>query len=62
MELMYKDLCFVIRGIVVWVIGKIGDYVYVEEFEKVFEKEQDEEVKLEIEKGIELLKVLGMIK
>ncbi len=35
---------------------------YAEELEKALEKEKDEEAKLEIEKGIELLKASGMTK
>ncbi|MGW8262784.1 HEAT repeat domain-containing protein, partial [Bacillus sp. LR--39] len=61
-ELMHKDPRPVIRGTAAWAIGKIGDPAYAEELEKALEKEKDEEVKLEIEKGIDLLKASGMTK
>lgn len=54
-ELMHKDPRPVIRGTAAWAIGKIGDDQQLPELEKALERENDEEAKEEIVKGIELL-------
>ncbi|MFJ5963986.1 tRNA epoxyqueuosine(34) reductase QueG [Bacillus sp. NPDC093026] len=54
-ELMHKDPRPVIRGTAAWAIGKIGDQKQLPELEKALDRENDEEVKQEIIKGIELL-------
>lgn len=55
-KLMHEDPRPIIRGTAAWAIGKIGDQSVLFELEKALEKEQDEEVKNEIVKGIEMLK------
>ncbi|OLP63358.1 Epoxyqueuosine reductase [Bacillus pumilus] len=54
-ELMHKDPRPVIRGTAAWAIGKIGDREQLSELEKALERESDEEVKQEVEKGIQFL-------
>lgn len=57
-ELMHHDPRPVIRGTAAWAIGKIagaGGIEVAEELYKAFEKEQDEEVKEEINKGLAFL-------
>ncbi len=55
MDLMIKDSRPVIRGTAAWAIGKIGDQSAHEFLISSKEKEQDEEVLKEIEKGIKFL-------
>lgn len=54
--LMHKDPRPVIRGTAAWALGKIGDKSVLEDLEKAMEREQDEEARIEIEKGICMLK------
>ncbi|MDQ0232383.1 tRNA epoxyqueuosine(34) reductase QueG [Metabacillus malikii] len=54
--LMKQDPRPVIRGTAAWAIGKIGGEDVEKELLNAFEKETDEEVKLEIEKGLKLIK------
>lgn len=55
-EIMYKDERPVMRGTAAWAIGKIGGYDAEQALLKAREKETDEEVLKEIEKGLTLLK------
>ncbi|PAD67982.1 tRNA epoxyqueuosine(34) reductase QueG [Bacillus sp. 7586-K] len=54
-QLMHKDPRPVIRGTAAWAIGKIGGEDVAEELHKAYEKENDEEVKAEIKKGLAFL-------
>lgn len=54
-DLMHKDPRPVIRGTAAWAIGKIGDVELLPELEKAIERENDEEAKQEIVKGMDLL-------
>ncbi|WP_394185701.1 tRNA epoxyqueuosine(34) reductase QueG [Metabacillus halosaccharovorans] len=54
-QVMHKDPRPVIRGTAAWTIGKIGDITMEPELRKALEKEQDDEVKQEIEKGLSFL-------
>ncbi|SER11311.1 tRNA epoxyqueuosine(34) reductase QueG [Piscibacillus halophilus] len=54
-ELMHKDPRPVIRGTAAWAIGKIGRQDAYEMIEKAMEKESDEDVLFEMEKGLEFL-------
>lgn len=54
-KVMHKDTRPVIRGTAAWAIGKIGERSAEPELRKAYEKEQDEEVKEEIQKGLALL-------
>ncbi len=54
-QVMHKDSRPVIRGTAAWAIGKIGDRRMEPELRKALEKEQDDEVKNEIEKGLSFL-------
>ncbi|MGN7941400.1 tRNA epoxyqueuosine(34) reductase QueG [Metabacillus sp. 22489] len=54
-QLMHKDPRPVIRGTAAWAIGKIGGEHVAEELHKAYEKENDEEVKAEIKKGLAFL-------
>ncbi|WP_078435453.1 tRNA epoxyqueuosine(34) reductase QueG [Metabacillus halosaccharovorans] len=54
-QVMHKDPRPVIRGTAAWAIGKIGDITMEPELRKALEKEQDDEVKQEIEKGLSFL-------
>ncbi|MBD8027586.1 tRNA epoxyqueuosine(34) reductase QueG [Ureibacillus sp. Re31] len=55
-EIMYKDERPVMRGTAAWAIGKIGGSDAEQALLKAREKETDEEVLKEIEKGLTLLK------
>lgn len=54
-KLMHEDPRPVIRGTAAWAIGKIGNKTFLPELQKAFEKEQDQEAKTEIAKGIAML-------
>ncbi len=54
-QVMHKDSRPVIRGTAAWAIGKIGDVSAKPELRKAYEKEQDDQVKQEIEKGLAFL-------
>lgn len=54
-QVMHKDPRPVIRGTAAWAIGKIGDINMKPELRKAYEKEQDDQVKQEIEKGLSFL-------
>lgn len=53
--LVHQDPRPVIRGTAAWALGKIGDASAEVELLKAFEKEKDEQVKEEIQKGLALL-------
>ncbi|PMC40149.1 tRNA epoxyqueuosine(34) reductase QueG [Bacillus sp. UMB0899] len=54
-QVMHKDSRPVLRGTAAWAIGKIGEIRMEPELRKALEKEQDDEVKHEIEKGLSFL-------
>ncbi|MGM8214800.1 tRNA epoxyqueuosine(34) reductase QueG [Bacillaceae bacterium W0354] len=56
-ELMVKDPRPVIRGTAAWAIGKIGRHDAKELIETAMEKESDEEVLIEMQKGLDLVKI-----
>ncbi|MCA1321395.1 tRNA epoxyqueuosine(34) reductase QueG [Bacillus tianshenii] len=55
LELMKNDSRPVIRGTAAWAIGKIGDMSTLEALENFKKVEQDEDVLLEIDRGISML-------
>lgn len=55
-ELLQNDTRPVIRGTAAWAIGKIGADGAVEALLQAKEKETDEQVVAEIEKGLQLLR------
>ncbi|WP_417900926.1 tRNA epoxyqueuosine(34) reductase QueG [Bacillus haimaensis] len=59
LELMKNDTRPVIRGTAAWAVGKIGDISALEALIKFKETEKDEDVRSEIDKGIEMLKGEG---
>lgn len=61
-SLMHQDPRPVIRGTAAWAIGKIGETDMLEELETAYSREEDEEAKAEIQKGIRLLKETAMTK
>nr|WP_078414590.1 tRNA epoxyqueuosine(34) reductase QueG [Priestia abyssalis] len=56
-RLLKEDVRPVIRGTAAWALGKIGEKSAVEDLEIAYDREQDEEVRAEIEKGLQMLKV-----
>ena len=54
-QVMHNDPRPVIRGTAAWAIGKIGDTNAEPELRKAYEKEQDDQAKQEIEKGLSFL-------
>lgn len=56
-DIMKKDERPVMRGTAAWAIGKIGGPLAEEALSNAYDKEQDEEVLHEIEKGIQLLNI-----
>lgn len=56
-KLLKEDVRPVIRGTAAWALGKIGEKGAVEDLEKAYDREQDAEVRAEIEKGLQMLKV-----
>lgn len=54
-QVMHNDPRPVIRGTAAWAIGKIGDTNAEPELRKAYEKEQDDQTKQEIEKGLSFL-------
>lgn len=60
-ELMNKDSRPVIRGTSAWALGKIGGKRSKEALESALEKEKDEDVIVEIEKGLVLLLENGTV-
>jgi epoxyqueuosine reductase len=54
-KVMYEDPRPVIRGTAAWAIGKIGEVSAVEDLQKAYEKEEDSQVKEEINKGLAFL-------
>lgn len=54
-KLVHQDPRPVIRGTAAWALGKIGDASCEVELLKAFDKEKDEQVKEEIQKGLALL-------
>lgn len=59
LDLMKHDTRPVIRGTAAWAVGKIGDISAMEALIKLKETEQDEDVRFEIDKGMEMLKGEG---
>jgi epoxyqueuosine reductase len=59
LDLMKHDTRPVIRGTAAWAVGKIGDISAMEALIKLKETEQDEDVRSEIDKGMEMLKGEG---
>lgn len=56
-ELLRKDPRPVIRGTAAWTLGKIGTEEAVKAINEAMEKETDEQVLYEMEKGLELAKI-----
>jgi epoxyqueuosine reductase len=54
-KLLKEDVRPVIRGTAAWALGKMGDQAALSELEEAYEREQDEEVLKEIEKGLNML-------
>jgi epoxyqueuosine reductase len=54
-KLLKEDVRPVIRGTAAWALGKIGDQAALSELEEAYEREQDEEVLKEIQKGLNIL-------
>lgn len=54
-HVMHNDPRPVIRGTAAWAIGKIGDTNTEPELRKAYEKEQDDQAKQEIQKGLSFL-------
>jgi epoxyqueuosine reductase len=55
-KLLHEDPRPVIRGTAAWALGKIGNKQVIKDLEKAKERESDQEVILEIEKGLKMLK------
>ncbi|MDQ0247085.1 epoxyqueuosine reductase [Bacillus fengqiuensis] len=56
-KLLKEDVRPVIRGTAAWALGKIGEKDALEDLEKAYDREQDAEVRAEIEKGLQMLKM-----
>ncbi|MFC3883939.1 tRNA epoxyqueuosine(34) reductase QueG [Bacillus songklensis] len=54
-KLLKEDVRPVIRGMAAWALGKIGDQAALSALEKAYEREQEEDVLKEIQKGLEML-------
>jgi epoxyqueuosine reductase len=55
-KLLHEDPRPVIRGTAAWALGKIGNKRVIQDLEKAKERESDQEVILEIEKGLSMLR------
>ncbi|WP_110113898.1 tRNA epoxyqueuosine(34) reductase QueG [Bacillus sp. CGMCC 1.16541] len=55
LKVVKEDVRPVMRGTAAWALGKIGDASVLEELKRLREKESDEDVKQEMNKGIEML-------
>lgn len=56
-KLLKEDVRPVIRGTAAWALGKIGDQNALKDLEMAYEREQDEEARLEMEKALQMLKI-----
>lgn len=56
-KLLKEDARPVIRGTAAWALGKIGEQDVVEDLKKAYDRERDVEVRAEIEKGLQMLKM-----
>jgi epoxyqueuosine reductase len=55
-KVLKEDVRPVIRGTAAWALGKIGEQSALEALEEAYEKEQDEEARAEMVKGMQMLK------